>query len=120
MLARAGRRRRDADTLVGRRDRQLSRMLEATDEGYVSIDAEGEITAWSAQATALFGWPAAEVLGLPLSETLIPEADREAHAWGFSHYTVGSPSAVVSKRSELRALHRDGHEIPVEVAVWSH
>ncbi len=120
VIARANRRRREWEGEVRRRDRELSRVLASTDEGFVSIDTTGAITAWSDQAQALFGWAASEVLGQQLADTIIPPADRAAHARGVAGYRHGSASKVVGKRVELTARHRDGHELPVELAVWAH
>lgn len=118
-LAYAERRRQDADDELHRRDKQLSRMLEATDEGFLTIDAGGTITAWNEQAESLFGWTAADVIGRPITQTLIPVEQRPAHIRGLARYLPGSPSAVVGTRREVRALHRDGHELSVEIAVWA-
>ncbi len=120
MIARAERRRRDADQLVGRRDRALARMLEATDEGFLSIDRAGAVTAWNDQAAALFGWSVAEALGRPLDGLIVPAGQRDAHRNGVARYTAGSTSAVVGRRAEVQAVHRDGHRIPIELAVWAH
>jgi len=49
-IAHAQRRRRESELAIGRRDRAVSQMLASTDEGYVSIDSAGIITAWSVRA----------------------------------------------------------------------
>ena len=118
-LARNDRRRRRSDQRSRRQDRQLARMLESTEDAFVSIDASGAVTAWSGRAAELFGWKPDEVLGRGLAETIIPQAQRDAHRAGVSNYRPETLSAVVGKRVELSALHRDGHEIPVEVSVWA-
>lgn len=120
MIARAERRRREADARVRRGSRELSQVLNSTDEGFVSIDAAGAVTAWSTRSQALFGWTAAEVIGRSLTDTLVPPAQRERHRQSLAHYTAESESSVVGKRVELTARHRDGHEFPVEVSVWAH
>jgi len=120
VVGRADRRRRETESQLRGRDRKLARMLDSTDEGFVSIDATGVITAWSSRAAALFGWSTAEVLGRPLVDTLIPSSQRTAHLRGQTHYSPGAESAVVGKRIEVSALHRDGHEVPVELGVWPH
>ena len=105
VIARSDRRRRDSERQVQRRDRELARVLESTDDGFVSIDGAGAITAWSAQSEKLYGWAAHELLGRRLSDTVLPAA----HA-----------APVAGKRVETVALHRDGREIPVEVGLWAH
>jgi PAS domain S-box-containing protein len=119
-LARSERRRRASDYLVRSRDRELAKVLEATDESFVSTDGDGVITAWNAQAEQLYGWAAPDVLGQGLVETLIPPESRKMYEEDLARYRTGSESVVIGRRVEMMSLHKDGHEIPVEVGVWAH
>lgn len=56
-------------------------------------------------------------MGRLLSETIIPERDREAHANGIREYLKTGVGPVLNRRIEIAARHRDGHEFPVELAV---
>jgi diguanylate cyclase (GGDEF)-like protein/PAS domain S-box-containing protein len=95
-------------------------VLESTSEAFLSIDRAGVITAWSRQAEELFGWTADEVLGRKLTDTVIPAAEREELKAEYARYRAGSDSTVVRTRVEATGLHRDGHEIPIEVSSWPH
>ncbi|HEY6973868.1 MAG TPA: PAS domain S-box protein, partial [Nitrospiraceae bacterium] len=86
-------------------------------DGVITIDASGLITDWNAQAEKMFGWSRADVLGRRLSETIIPPRDREAHEQGLRHFLGTGESHILNRRIEVLALHRDGHEFPVELAV---
>jgi two-component system cell cycle sensor histidine kinase/response regulator CckA len=86
-------------------------------DGVITIDAAGIVTEWNAQATAIFGWDREEAMGRPLSETILPERDREAHANGIREYLKTGVGPVLNRRIEIAARHRDGHEFPVELAV---
>ncbi len=119
-ISRGQRRRRESELAVGRRERELSRVLESSGDAFVSLDAAGVIIAWNTRAEALFGWPGREVLGRPLSEVLVPPEQQEAHRQGLAHYTAGTGSSVVGQRVELTAVHRDGRNVPVELSVWAH
>ena len=120
VVASAQRRRRESEQETRRRDKELSQVLESSDQAYVSMNADGAITVWNGRAEALFGWTASEVIGRSLAETLVPAAQRQAHGEGVTRYTAGDESAVVGRRVELSALCRDGREVPVELAVWAH
>jgi len=65
-------RRIDASALLAIRDREIAQIMEATDEGFLSFDAVGTITSWSANSQQIFGWSAADVVGRKMTETLIP------------------------------------------------
>jgi len=92
-------------------------ILERAPDAVVSIDTEGRIEDWSLQAESIFGWTKAEVEGLRLARTIIPERFREAHEKGLKRYLETGEGPILQKRIEVFALHRDGREIPVELTV---
>jgi len=86
-------------------------------DGVITIDSTGIVTDWNAQATAIFGWSREEALGRALSETIIPEQDRQAHEQGIREFLRTGAGAILNRRIEIVARHRDGRELPVELAV---
>lgn len=92
-------------------------IVEAAREAFVSIDADGLITGWNAQAEATFGWSREEAVGRPLADTIIPPRYREAHRRGLAHFLATGEGPVLNQRIEIEALHRDGRELPVELAI---
>ncbi len=94
-------------------------ILESVLDAVVSIDERGGIIGWNAQAEAMFGYSAQDVLGLPLDETIIPARYRQAHAHGMNRMLQKGDGSAVRRRFEFSALHRDGHEFPVEFAIAS-
>ncbi len=86
-------------------------------DGVITIDAAGIVTEWNAQVTAIFGWTREEAMGKLLSDTIIPERDREAHAQGIREYLKTGVGPVLNRRIEIAARHKEGHEFPVELAV---
>jgi PAS domain S-box-containing protein len=109
-LQRTGRALRDSE-------QRTSAIIETARDAFVSMDAAGYITGWNRQAEVSFGWNRADVLGRSLAETIIPAAYREAHRAGLSRFLAAGEGTVFDRRLELVALHRDGHEIPVELTV---
>ena len=90
-------------------------IVESALDGVVEIDASDVITAWNPQAETIFGWSHEEIIGKKISETIIPAQYREAHLKGVKHFLATGEGPILNKRIELRALHRDGHEIQVEL-----
>jgi PAS domain S-box-containing protein len=86
-------------------------------DAVVEIDETGTILAWNPKAEEIFGWTAEEALGSRLSETIVPAHYREAHETGLRHFLATGEGPILNKRIELTALHRDGHEFPVELSV---
>ncbi|BBH67230.1 hypothetical protein ACTI_39150 [Actinoplanes sp. OR16] len=100
---------------------ELERLRQIVSTGptaLVSIDEAGLITMWNPAAGLLLGWEEDEILGRPLTETLIPEEFRAAHTGGLARYlTTGRPS-VIGHPVSLPALHRDGRRVEVELTIW--
>jgi two-component system, sensor histidine kinase and response regulator len=91
-------------------------IVETALDAVVSMNEEGVITEWNPQAERTFGWTAPEALGRSLAETIIPSGYRQAHRDALKRLlTTGERS--VEGRVEIIALHRDGHEFPIELAV---
>ncbi|MEA2157000.1 MAG: hypothetical protein QOE11_3140 [Solirubrobacteraceae bacterium] len=97
-----------------RRNRQI---LETAHDAFVAIDDGGLITDWNPQAEATFGWSREDVLGRELAATIIPEAQRDAHRRGMQRFLTTGEKVVLGKRLELTALHREGHEFPIELTI---
>jgi len=86
-------------------------------DAVVTMDSAGAITGWSPQAETTFGWPRSDVLGRSLAQTIIPPQHREAHQRGLAHYLATGEGAVLNRRVELSALHRDGREFPIDLSI---
>ncbi len=117
-LGRTLRQRREAERVLVERNAHTQAILEAATDAFVSMDASGVITAWNGQAYEIFGWTEGEALGRALTETIIPPSLRADHERGLARFLSTGVGHVLNKRIELTALHRDGHEFPVELAIW--
>jgi PAS domain S-box-containing protein len=92
-------------------------VVETTLDALVMMDSAGVITGWNPQAEKTFGWTRDAAIGRALDETIMPERHRSAHKQGLARYLVTGEAAVLNKRIEITALHREGHEFPVELAI---
>ncbi len=98
-------------------EQRTAAIIETASEAVVGMDTGGSITDWNRAAEATFGWSRDEAIGRVLAETVIPERYREAHRIGFERFLATGEGPVLDSRIELDALHRDGHEFPVEVTI---
>lgn len=106
-----------AEAELRRSDVRHKSILDAALDAVITIDAGGAIVAWNPRAEAIFGWPAAEVLGRRISDSIIPPRFREAHERGLAHFLVSGEGPLLNRRVEVTALHREGREFPVELAI---
>lgn len=96
---------------------QTRSIIDTALDAVVTMNSEGVITGWNAQAEITFGWPRHDALGHLMSDLIVPERYRADHIRGLRRYLAIGESVVLHKRLELSALHRDGHEFPVEFSI---
>lgn len=98
-------------------EERMRYILDAAHDAFVATDHNGLITDWNTQAEHTFGWSRAEAVGQPMAEMIIPPSQREMHRRGVEHFLSTGEGPILGQRIEVPALHRDGHEFPVELAV---
>ncbi|HEX7031139.1 MAG TPA: PAS domain S-box protein [Gammaproteobacteria bacterium] len=86
-------------------------------DAVITIDAGSVITGWNPQAEKTFGWSRDEAVGGCLYELVIPEAFRAAHRRGIARFLETGEGPLLNRHTEVTALHRDGHEFPVELSI---
>jgi PAS domain S-box-containing protein len=114
---RADRLRRRAEHALRLSEERKQLIVETALDAVVTLDVQGMVIGWNTQAEKIFGWTRAEVMGHELAEHVIPERHRQAHRHGMRRYLETGMARMLNKRIELAALHRDGHEFPVELSV---
>ncbi len=82
----------------------------------VAVDDNGDVVQWNPGAERCFGFSAEEIIGQPLLR-LIPEEYRDAHEVGFKRARDTGKYRIMAQALELRGLHKDGHEFPIELSL---
>jgi PAS domain S-box-containing protein len=75
------------------------------------------VTAWNAQAEAIFGWTAMEAMGREVGEMVIPAGDRDWYRESLGRFLRGDDSDLLNRRLEVTGRRRDGREFPAEIAI---
>jgi len=96
---------------------RLRSITSAALDAIIMMDEDGRITFWNQAAEVMFGLAREEALGQSLHETLAPKRHWPLYRAGFEKFRQTGQSRVLGKMLELTALHRDGHEFPVELTV---
>ncbi len=86
-------------------------------DAVIAMDSEGIITGWNHQAEAIFGWKSEEAIGQSLETTIVPQEYRAAHRAGLQRLVETGEAKLLKQRIEITALHKDGHEFPVELSI---
>jgi PAS domain S-box-containing protein len=97
-----------------------SRLRAITDSAYDAIammDPQGNITYWNPAAQRILGHSRDEALGQCLHSLITPARFRPAFEAAFPSFLTSGQGAAVGKTLDVQALHKDGHEIDVQIAL---
>jgi len=91
-------------------------VAETAADAIITVDVNGKVVLWNQGAEKMFGYPAAEMLGQPLTRVM-PERYRQAHRDSLSRLAAGAQARLIGQTTELVGLRRDGAEFPLELSL---
>ncbi|WP_244849462.1 PAS domain S-box protein [Caballeronia sp. SL2Y3] len=110
-------RRETIEATLRTQNEHLQAVIDNAQDAYVAIDREGNITEWNDAAEHMFGWARHEVMGLPMTETIVPPAWRAAHDAGMRRFIRTGVATILSKATEVTAQRRSGEFFPAELRI---
>ncbi len=96
-------------------DERYRVIAEAASDAIITIDTESRVLIVNPAVERVFGYRPEELVGQPLT-LLMPEYLRHVHRAAFRRYLETGIRHLNWAAVELPGLHRDGHEVPVEVS----
>jgi PAS domain S-box-containing protein len=89
--------------------------IEVAHDAFLSMDHRGRVLDWNARARELFGYSYDEAVGVDAGELIVPPRFRDRHRTAISQLMAPDAPPVVRRGMHLRAIRRDGGELPVDV-----
>jgi PAS domain S-box-containing protein len=107
--------RKRAEAALRESETRFRTLAEAASDAIITVDASGVVIFANQAAEKIFGHPLADLIGVNL-QSLMPEHLRGLHQAGFGRYQQTGQRRISWEAIELPGLHRDGHEIPLEIS----
>lgn len=96
---------------------QLAEILDITEDGIVTVDAQQEIVLFNRGAAKIFGYAPEEIVGQPL-ELLLPARFQSAHRGQVEEFGRSPSTArLMGDRREVYGRRKSGAEFPAEVSI---
>lgn len=95
-------------------EERMRLIVDSALDAVAAMDDAGRITEWNAQAEKTFGWSRDQAIGMPLDATIVPARYRKGHNESMRAFLETGTGPILGRRIEISAMHRDGHEFPVE------
>ena len=77
----------------------------------ILMDESGRIVQFNPAAERTFGYTAAEAVGTPLAELIVPGDQTGSHREGLARYLTSGQTAVLNRRLELSAVRKERRDL---------
>ncbi|BCS96280.1 hypothetical protein DSLASN_19120 [Desulfoluna limicola] len=94
-------------------------LVESALDGVITMDDKGRIIGFNPAAEKIFGYESKEVIGLRVSDKLLPGAMRGAHDRGLKRFLETGMETMIGRRVEVTAMRADQSVFPAEMEVIS-
>lgn len=103
--------------IIQEQHNHLHAILHGALDAVISIDEQGLVTRWNAQAEKMFGWTKEEVMGKPMAPLIIPPEHRQSHEAGMHRFHRTGQGRIINRHVELTAMRRNGDIFPIELTI---
>lgn len=112
-------RRRKAEESLREREERLGKVVNSAQDAMIIIDNNGNVVIWNKSAEKMFGHSFEEAAGKHLHLLIAPERYHNEYFDAFSKFKSTGEGNAVGRIYEMMALHKNGNEFPVELALSS-
>jgi len=106
-----------AERISRENEKKLRSVIDGALDAILTIDNSGRLVEFNPAAERMFGYQKQHVLGMTLSEVIVPPRLRKSHEEGFKRFVRTNEKHLFNQRVELQAMRSDGTEFPVELTL---
>jgi len=106
---------RRANVLIRESELRFRTLADTASDAILTIDTDSKIIFVNEAIERVFGYSPDELIGQPMI-MLMPERMRDGHNRGLGRYLATNKKNMNWAGVPLPGLHKDGHEIPLEVS----
>ena len=109
--------RKAVEAALRQSDARRQAILHSSLDAIVTVTSGGDVVDFNPAAERMFGHSAAQALGRPMQELIVPAHHRRAHEAGMARYQHTGIAHVLNRRIETEAMRADGTVFPVELTI---
>ena len=109
--------RKQADQTLRESKEKYRTITETAQDAIIMADSAGCVRFWNPAAERIFGFAAAEMIGRNMMDFIIPTQYHAAKRSAMALFAKTGEGAAIGNTVELTALHKDGHEFPIEISL---
>ena len=98
-------------------EERFRKITESAQDAIIMMGADQRISFWNTAAERIFGYTAAEAIGLELHALIAPPSAYAGFAQAFPHFQQTGDGPIIGKVRELSALRKGGEIFPAELSV---
>ncbi len=108
---------KEREAKLKRSEEQLGTTVRSALDAIIVINDHGEVMEFNPAAEQIFGFKRDDVVGRMMAEFIIPHRYRDAHETAIQHFLDTGEGPLIGQRIEIEALHAEGHEFMIELAI---
>ncbi|MBS0498748.1 MAG: CHASE domain-containing protein [Proteobacteria bacterium] len=101
---------------LAQRDEESRALVTHLVDGVIQIDRHGTVQSANPAVERILGWQPVELIGHNVSR-IVPEPHRSAHDDYLERYLRTGEARIIGLGREVMGLHRDGRQVPLELAI---
>lgn len=104
--------------LLEQSEQRNSLIMSSSINAIVNVDSEGKITFWNRRAELVFGYKTEEIIGMQLSETILPNHNKNIYDAKIGNVIRKDLKADLNTHIELIGAKKTGEEIVLDCSIF--